>query len=125
MEMKRIAKLVKRERGYTLIEVIVALAIFAIVSVAFLVALVTAGKALLLAQERTTAESIARSQMEDIKESLFASSYDSSVASEYSEKGYTVTIETDLIALGLQKINITVFLRGDEVWELEGYKADR
>ncbi len=123
--MKRIAKLVKRERGYTLIEVIVALAIFAIVSVAFLVALVTAGKALLLAQERTTAESIARSQMEDIKESLFASSYDSSVASEYSEKGYTVTIETDLIALGLQKINITVFLRGDEVWELEGYKADR
>jgi prepilin-type N-terminal cleavage/methylation domain-containing protein len=123
--MNNILKSLRKEKGYTLIEVIIALAIFAIISVAFLVALVTSEKALLLAQERTMAESLARSQMEVVKESLFAGYYISSVDPEYSEKGYTVSIDADLIALGMQKITIRVYLNGDEVWELEGYKSDR
>jgi prepilin-type N-terminal cleavage/methylation domain-containing protein len=123
--MERIVKLFKRERGFTLIEVVIALAVFAIISIAFFTALITAQKALLLSKERAIAESLARSQMEIVKESLFAGFYPSSVDPEYSEKGYTANIDADLIALGLQKITVTVYINGEEVWELEGYKSDR
>ena len=65
------------------------------------------------------------SQMEVIKEDLFAGTYVSAVSPEYSGKGYTVSIDADVIALGMQKITIIVYFKGDEVWELEGYKSDR
>ena len=65
--MNSIIKSFKGERGFTLIEVIVAMAIVAAVIVIFLVAMVTTGKSLLVAQERTIAESIGRSQMESVK----------------------------------------------------------
>ena len=61
-------KLIKRENGFTLVEVLVALSIMAMVAVIFLLALVMAGKAVLLAQEKTIAESIARSQIEYVKQ---------------------------------------------------------
>ncbi len=61
-------KLIKKENGFTLVEVLVALSIMAIVALIFLLALLMAGKAVLLAQEKTIAESIARSQMEYVKQ---------------------------------------------------------
>jgi len=61
-------KLIKKENGFTLVEVLVALSIMAIAALIFLLALVMAGKAVLLAQEKTIAESIARSQMESVKQ---------------------------------------------------------
>lgn len=54
-------------RGFTLIEVLIALAILGIVAVAFLSALTTASTALILADERTTAESLTRTQLEYVK----------------------------------------------------------
>ena len=57
----------KNERGFGLIEVIIALALLGLISVAFLGALSTASRAILISDERTTAESIARSQMEHVK----------------------------------------------------------
>ncbi len=56
-----------KERGVTLIETLVALAILGIVAVGFLGALATGAKAMFTADERTTAESLARGQMEYIK----------------------------------------------------------
>jgi prepilin-type N-terminal cleavage/methylation domain-containing protein len=55
-------------RGFGLIEVLIALAILGVVAVAFLTALTTASTALILADERTTAESLARSQLESVKD---------------------------------------------------------
>jgi len=57
----------KKEKGFTAIEVIVALALLGIIAVAFLGGLATASKAIFIADERTTAESLARSQMEYVK----------------------------------------------------------
>jgi len=54
-------------RGFTLVEVLIALAILGIVAVAFLSALATASTALILADERTTAESLTRAQLEYVK----------------------------------------------------------
>ena len=58
---------IKNERGISLIEVLIALAILGLVAVAFLSGLVTASRAIIIADERTTAESLARSQMEYVK----------------------------------------------------------
>jgi prepilin-type N-terminal cleavage/methylation domain-containing protein len=54
-------------RGFTLIEVLIAVALIGIVAIAILGALSTSSKTVSLADERTTAESLARRQIESIK----------------------------------------------------------
>lgn len=53
--------------GVTLIEVLVALALFSIIAIAFANGLGTASKAVLTGDIRTNAESLARTQMESVK----------------------------------------------------------
>ncbi len=68
-------------KGFSLIEVIIALALLGIIGVAFLGGLFTASKATFIADERTTAESLARSQMEYVKDQdyITADAYDPGV----------------------------------------------
>ena len=65
------ARLSLGQEGQGLIEVLIAVAILGIVAVAFLSALTTASSALILADERTIAESLARSELEYIKNSAY------------------------------------------------------
>ena len=53
--------------GFTLIEVLIALALFAIIAIVFAGGLGTASRAVTLADIRTRAESLARTQMEAVK----------------------------------------------------------
>lgn len=53
--------------GFTLIELLIALALFGIIAIAFAGGLGTASRATLIADIRTNAESLARTQMEYIK----------------------------------------------------------
>ena len=55
------------QRGISLLEVLVALAIFAVISVAFINGLITGNQGLEVSQERVAAESLAKSQVESIK----------------------------------------------------------
>ena len=57
----------KKEKGFGLVEVLMALVLLGIIAIAFLGALATGSKALFIADERATAESLARSQMEYVK----------------------------------------------------------
>ena len=57
--------------GFTLIEVLVALALFGIIAITFLGGLTTASRAVLTADIRATAESLARTQMEHVKNQLY------------------------------------------------------
>jgi prepilin-type N-terminal cleavage/methylation domain-containing protein len=54
-------------RGFVLIEALIAIALIGIVAVAILGALSTTSNVLIIADERTTAESLARRQMEYVK----------------------------------------------------------
>ncbi len=54
-------------RGFSMIEVVIAIALIGVIAVAILSALSTASMALIIADERATAESLARSQLESIK----------------------------------------------------------
>jgi len=66
--MGKIAKTFRgNSKGQTLIEVLIALAILGIVVVAFMTALTTASRAIIVADEHTTAESLARSELEYVK----------------------------------------------------------
>jgi prepilin-type N-terminal cleavage/methylation domain-containing protein len=57
----------KSEKGFSLLEVIIAIALLGIVGVAFLGSLATASRAIFHADERATAESLARTEMEYIR----------------------------------------------------------
>ena len=83
-------------RGVTLIEVLVALALFAIIGIAFAGGLGTASRAVLIADVRTRAESLARTQMESVKNQPYEEAPDGGVmnytkiADEDIREGYTI-----------------------------------
>ena len=119
-------------RGFTLIEVVIALALFGIIALTFVSALYTASIALILADERATAESLARSQMEYIKNSDYDNINDPpEYPAIYIPDGYNIDIEAVRLDPekdgtddddGIQKITVIVSRDGEEVITLEGYK---
>ena len=125
----------KNERGVGLIEVLVALAILGVIAVAFLTGLATTAKAVLIADVRTTAESLARTQMEDVKDQP----YDDTLPIEYTElSDIPADFDIDITAErmdpeedgtgnddGIQKITVTVEFQGEVKTTLVDYKVDR
>jgi prepilin-type N-terminal cleavage/methylation domain-containing protein len=138
-------------RGFTLIEVLIAIALMGIIAVAVLGALSTASAALMTADKRATAESLARSQMEYVKNQGYKDAsgpawqvtYDrvSGIPAGYSicsvnwttnqtaNCGNTSNMSIIAIALnsttgdsGLQKIKLVIERDGTEIITLEGYK---
>jgi prepilin-type N-terminal cleavage/methylation domain-containing protein len=65
--------------GFTLIEVLIALALFAIIAIVFAGGLATASRAVMIADVRTRAESLARTQMESVKEQDYGEAPDGGV----------------------------------------------
>jgi prepilin-type N-terminal cleavage/methylation domain-containing protein len=112
-----------RSRGFTLIDVMIAIALIGIIAIAFLSALSTASTVLIITDERATAESLARSQMEDIKNQPKSATYPSTIPPAYEEAGYSATIDTNLLNEGLQKITIIIDHDGEELVTLVGYKV--
>ena len=65
--MIRLRRLKRSQKGFGLIEVIIALGLLGIIGVALLGALAAASSAIIVSDERSTAESLARSEMEYVK----------------------------------------------------------
>lgn len=143
-------RLVKNERGFTLIEVMLAIALMGIIGIAFLGGLATASRALFLADERATAESLARSQMEYIKKQDYDSNWNYVVSTSQRSSSdepswwatspppylsvdyidYSASINATPIEAGIQRIRVIIYHRGDPIitagdYTLEGYKVDR
>ena len=143
-----------RSAGFTLIEVLVALALFSLIAIVFAGGLGTASRAVLIADVRTNAESLARTQMEYVKNQ----DYDPALAGgvgNYTKitdvHGYTIwsvnrddevvngTPSDPIIAIpwdsendeatdtddGLQKITLVIRHEGKDIITLEGYKVYR
>ena len=76
----------KGEKGFALIGVLVAIAILGLVAVIFASGISTGAKAVFVSDERATAESLAKSQMESIKKSYTgATDHDGSLYAEYEK----------------------------------------
>jgi prepilin-type N-terminal cleavage/methylation domain-containing protein len=124
------------ERGYSLPEVITSMAIFAMVGVTFVSVLATNVKVLSTADQRTTAESLAKTQMEAISNAPYDStapySYNtiSNIPSGYGINVYVALVnpETGAVSatdLGVQKVTVTVTCQQrspQEVITMQAYK---
>ena len=128
------------ERGIGLVEILVAVAIMAIVFTAFLAALSTGAFSVAVVRERVTAENLARAQLECIKDHPYITgaipiSYTTactvtqlsaypiylSISYWYSPT-FTSTAGLDS---GMQWITVTVFHNGEPTFMMEEYKVDR
>ena len=98
----------RSQRGSSLIETVVALALLGVISVAFLGAIATSSGSRLIADEHASARVLAESQMENIKKQTYAFSYDPvSIPAEYP--GYSAEIDVDNLRNGnIQKITVTI-----------------
>lgn len=110
------------ERGDSLVEILVAVAIIAIVLTAFLSALSTGSLGVSVVHERVTAENIARSQLEYVKKTGFTDHY---TPTAISHAGYSATISATTIITDLQLITVTVSHNGKSVFTIGDYKANR
>ena len=128
---KVVKKLKGNEAGASLIETLMALAILGLVAAIFLSGLATTSRATIIADELSTAESLARSEMEYVKN--YAYQYD---ATEYPVDPELPIPETwamsppvvELVHAtddGIQKVTITVERSGEVILSTEIFKVDR
>lgn len=120
------------QSGLALLETVVALAVAGAIAIILLNGLAITAKSTTIADEQTTGESIARSQMEWIREVSYVSG-----ASTYSPgpfpagadyTGYSVAVTAASLHNpddGIQKITIAVSKASGEMFRLESYKVLR
>lgn len=116
---------IKGQKGISLIEMVVALGILGYIGVAFLSAYYSGFLGTGKVDEFITAESLARSQMEDIKSLRYQDSYNGTVTCP-TEFAVDINVEDVTPEANppdtLQKVTVTILRQGRVVLELEGYK---
>ena len=124
--------LIRRKGGFSLVETLVALAILSTISVAFLNGISTGSRDVYLADVKTTGESLARTQMEWVKNAAYsynATCYDAMpipVSGDYNNFSVNITaLPLHDPDDGIQKVIVIINHSGRNVFELEGYKVDR
>jgi len=133
-------KLITGQKGLTLIEVLIAIALLGMIAVPFLTALSTSSEGIIIADEKTTAESLVRSEMEYVKNSPYNStgfsydisttpdeppSWDSSHALDDRYAGYSVNVTGVPIDLHIQNITVEVYHGNESVLTTSTYKVER
>lgn len=122
-------RLKKDEAGMVLIEALISLIILGLISASFLGSLATGAKATITAAEQTTAESLARSELEFIKQETYAAEYSINPSLTLPSPGWVVTqpVVTPVYATGsgIQKITVAVLRNGKEIIELTTFKVNR
>ena len=148
MKLISVKRRIRSQKGFSLAEVAIALAIFGVVGASVMFALNASSKTILSAHEITIAESLTRSVIEYAKRSPYDSTndpvlYDSDVEDYVVLLGlngdpyygdYTVDVDIERLDAeadgagdddGLQKITVDITYEGHEVLITEAYKVNR
>ena len=131
--MRRLGKdrfrLFRGQKGISLIETVIALAILGLIGVAFLNGLTTTSRAVAMSQERVTAESLAKSQLEHIKAQDYISVFNYNAENCYDEiiipanltsVGYTIEVSvsdntvTPAGRAGFELQSITILIKNND-----------
>jgi len=110
------------ERGTSLVEILVSVAIMAIIFATFLSALSTASFGVAVVSERVTAENIARAQLEHVQKTDFIAATDYYTPTAIPHTGYSAVISVTTIITDLQLITVTVYHNGP-VFTIANYKV--
>ncbi len=134
---KRLYFFISDSKGLTLIEVLVALAILGIVAGIFLTGLSVSSKSVMVSEKRITAESLAKSQVEYIKNldyddinnpPVYAIDPDLNIPAGYDISVTAERLDPENDGLGdddgLQKVTITVSRDDNTVFVLTDYKTN-
>ncbi|MDD5702315.1 MAG: prepilin-type N-terminal cleavage/methylation domain-containing protein [Dehalococcoidales bacterium] len=136
MRYKRIKMSLKSQGGFSLAEVLVAMALMSVVGVAFLSSLSTASRALMITEEKQAARNIAEMQMEDIKAQPWNITYAPMDEIAVHYPGYSANIATSFLPpsddeaipsrdTNIQRIEITVLHQSEPIYTVVSYKANR
>jgi prepilin-type N-terminal cleavage/methylation domain-containing protein len=126
------------ERGMTLIEVLIALAILAAVGVVFLLGMTISSKGVMVSQERVAAESLAKSELEYVKSVTYQNapwsyqlpsghpSWDPTHSLPDGYDGYSVLVDAESVngKDNIQQITVDVRHNGETAFTLVGYKVN-
>jgi len=112
----------KSEKGFSLLETILALALLGIISACFLGATATTSNARVINDEKASGKILAESIMENIKKEAYLASYNVTVPSDFA--GYTASV-TVIENNNIQDITVGITRRNREVFSLESYKVNR
>ena len=122
-QLKKRDNLFWGQRGISLLETLVALGILAAIGVAFMAALSTGTMSTATLDEQVQAESLARSQLEDIKNCPFSTNYPVTVD---CPPGYEVSIKVQPNEDNtLQEIAVTVSREGKALLKVTDFKVNR
>lgn len=125
--MKKRRKVTSSQRGASLVEVLVSVAIAGVVIVVFLSALSTSSGAVRTSGEKVTAVGLARSQLEHTKSSFYRylpASYDAITA----PAGYSISVAASAVpgaGEDIQTITVTVYHHGRDLLSVEDFKVNR
>ena len=117
---------IKGEKGFSLIETLVALALLGTIGVSFFNGLVTTSTARVAADEKASSKILAEILIEDVKKQSYSISgnYTYTIPEEFS--GYSANFTVENIRNDyLQKLTFTIYHRNDDTFILESYKSRR
>ena len=113
----------KNEKGITLLETVIALALLAVIGLAFLSGLASTSSSRALAEERVNAKILAEAQMENVKKQAFTDNYTLLTLDGFD--GYTTNITVEDHYYNLQKITVNITHNDEQVFTLESFKVKR
>ena len=140
--VKGFLKAIKDEKGFNLMEVALAMVLIGGLAVLYLSYLATGSRAIFIADERATAESLARTQMEYVRQQDYDANLDHDPP-QYDiildiPDGFEISVNAERLNPkddgtdnddGIQSITVVVshIVEGEakEIYSLEGYRARR